>query len=97
MSTKSQVTAVFERFCKLYNLKTTATWSDADGKYSNDRIKLDYSPQFGGYRLDVVQVSTSERFFDDMGRRSAKEMIAYLQGLIAAKQSYSFENIVNNG
>lgn len=89
---------LFIRFTEVYNLKTTAT-RKADNPsqpdyYSNEFIKMDYNPSYGGYRMDVVLKGTAERFFSDMGRRTAKEMIAYLQGLIAAKQDYRFDNII---
>lgn len=90
---------LFTRFCEVYNLKTSATTRENKPSqkdfYSNEFIKLDYNPHYGGYRLDVVQTGTGERFFSTQSRRTAKEMIAYLAGLIDAKQPYNFEGILN--
>lgn len=95
----SQVKQLFETFCKVYNLKTSATTRRENPEqatyYSNEFIKIDYNSYYGGYRMDVVQKGTGERFFDSAERRTKSEMIAYLRGLIAAKQSYPFEGIVN--
>jgi hypothetical protein len=92
--TKKDVQTAFQRFCEAYNLKNSATWNQETKTYSNDFIKLDYNPIYGGFRLDVVQQNTGERFFDGMNRRNTKEMLSYLQGLLAAKEARNFENIV---
>lgn len=87
--TKSNVITVFKRFTSLYDLKTSAEIikSLQDGNYyTNDFIKLDFNSVYGGYRLDIVHKNTSESFFDGQSRKNAKEMIAYMQGLIAARQ-----------
>lgn len=94
MSTKKQIQIKFDLFCELYNLRTSAERTpDGPEYYSNDHIKLDYNPHYGGYRMDVVEATTGERFFDGMHRRSAKEMLAYLEGLISAKNEFSFRGI----
>jgi hypothetical protein len=92
---------LFVRFCEVYNLRTRENITlkrdnpSQPDYYSHEFIKMDYNPSYGGYRMDVVKKGTGERFFSDMGtRRSAKEMIAYLQGLLAAKHSYNFDGII---
>lgn len=96
----SQVKQLFETFCKAYNLKTSATTIRENPEqttfYSNDFIKMDFNPHYGGYRMDIVTKGTGERFFDSSERRTKSEMVAYLRGLITAKQSYPFEGIVNS-
>lgn len=91
---------LFIRFCEVYNLKTSAETRDKNPEqktyYSNDFIKLDYAPHYGGYRLDVVEKHTGERFFETSNRVSAKEMTAYLRGLIAAKTEWCFEKIAKS-
>ena len=99
MTTKQLVMYKFDIFCKLYNLKTSATTKAKNPTqkdfYSNEFIKMDYAPVYGGYRMDIVETGTGERFFDGQSRVSGKEMICYLNGLITAKNKYSFEGIVN--
>jgi hypothetical protein len=99
-TTKKDVQRLFETFCEVYNLKTSATTRQDNPAqkdfYSNEFIKLDYNPIYGGYRLDVVQTGTGERFFDNASRMSAKEMVCYLRGLLAAKHKYRFDGITNN-
>jgi len=95
-TTKKDVLYAFDNFCKVYNLKTSATVVKNDPAfngqyYSNEFIKLDYASCYGGYRLDIVEVGTGERFFDSASRRSTTEMISYLRGLLAAKNKYLFE------
>jgi hypothetical protein len=99
MTTKQLIADKFALFCKVYNLKTTATSKHCNPAqseyYSNDRVKLDYAPHYGGYRIDIIHTNTSESFFDKSGRLSAKEMICYLDGLIAAKNTNLFTLITN--
>ena len=91
---------LFTTFCKVYNLKTTAKHrDDVPGQttfYSNDFVTLDYAPHYGGYRIDIIETGTGQRDFYTNGRMTAKEMISFLKGLIAAKNAYLFEGIVND-
>lgn len=100
MTTKQLVQYKFELFCKLYNLKTKATSRQETPEqltfYSNDRVKLDFHPDYGGYRIDIILTDTSENFFDKANRLPAKEMICYLDGLIAAKNKYLFPDSIIN-
>lgn len=59
------------------------TCLDVDGSYINEYFKLDYNPNYGGYRIDKVHTDTSESWFWPTGgtRVSGKEMIAFLKGL----------------
>ena len=90
---------LFTRFCEVYNLKTSATTKRENPTqsdfYSNDFVKMDYVPQYGGYVIMKVHASTSQSSFDSYARMTAKEMIAYLKGLIAAKNSFCFDGITN--
>lgn len=91
---------LFVRFCEVYDLRTRESVTLKQDNptqtdyYSHEFIRLDYNPNYGGYRMDVVQKGTGERFFSTQSRRTAKEMIAYLVGLLDAKCIYNFENIV---
>lgn len=91
------VKSLFETFCKLYNLRTSAkTRNEVEGQisyYSNDFIKMDFNPHYGGYRIDIVEKGTGEDFFDGAGRKSKAEMCSYLRGLIAIKQNWILENL----
>ena len=90
---------LFTRFCQVYDLKTSATCKHDNPNqkdfYSNDFIKLDYAPIYGGYRLDIVHTYTGESHFSGSSRKSAKEMISYLSGLLDAKDVNNFKNITN--
>lgn len=91
---------LFQQFCKVYDLKTSATTRNENPSqkdyYSNDFVKMDYAPVYGGYVIRKVFKGTSEDGFDGLERRSAKEMIAFLKGLLAAKNHLNFEGITNN-
>lgn len=93
MTTNQLIKHKFEAFCKLYNLHTSAKVREDNNPktdyYSNSFVKMDYSPAYGGYRIDIVNTNTSERFFCGQGRLSGKEMICYLDGLIDAKSEYT--------
>jgi hypothetical protein len=92
---------LFKSVCEVYNLRTrenvTLRQDNPTQKdyYSHDFVKMDYTPQYGGYVIMVVNAGTSQKDFDGYTRRSAKEMIAYLRGLLAAKNEYIYEGIIN--
>lgn len=91
---------LFGTFCEVYNLQTSAETRAKNPEqstyYSNDFVKMDYNPHYGGYVIMKVHKGTSQSDFDGYGRKSAKEMIAYLRGLLAANANYCFEGIVKN-
>lgn len=101
MTTTQLIYDKFALFCKVYNLKTTAICKqDAPEQklfYSNDFVKIDCDSNYGGYRIDVIHQDTSESSFNGSYHRyKAQEMIAYLNGLLAAKNSDLFTDITNN-
>lgn len=70
--------------------------SDAEKRGKNEYISLDYAPVYGGYRLVLVQMPSFAHYgiFGGNGcepRRSAREMLAFLQGIISGM---SQQNIV---
>lgn len=92
---------LFQIVCKEYNLRTreqvTTRHDDPTQKefYSHDFVIMDYAPVYGGYVIMKVHAGTSQSDFDGYGRKTAKEMIAYLKGLLTAKNNYSFDGITN--
>lgn len=92
MSIHTQIQKQFTQFCKLYNLRN----SGEKGVYppAYDYIKLDFAPMYGGYRLDIIQTDGGEDHFDGQRRRTPKEMLSYLEGLISAKSEIAFRNII---
>jgi len=93
---------LFQIVCKEYNLRTreqvTTRHENPEQKefYSNDFVIMDYNPAYGGYVIMKVHAGTSQSDFDGYGRKTAKEMIAYLKGLLTAKNNYSFNGILNS-
>jgi len=91
---------LFTTFCEVYNLRTrdTVTLKRDNPQqpefYSNDFVKLDYEPAYGGYYIAIVYTTTAQGAFESLARKSSKEMIAFLKGLIAAKNEYNFKGIV---
>jgi hypothetical protein len=67
-----EIQGLFNLFIDLLNKKG----------YSTKGFKMDYNPIYGGYRIDIVNDNTSESDFDGLTRKSKKEMIAYLKGVI---------------
>lgn len=94
-----EVKALFNTFCKLYNLQTSATTRHENPEqkeyYSNDFVKMDYASCYGGYVMMIVHKGTSQSDFDGYSRKSKAEMCAYLRGMIASKQPYILETISN--
>ena len=92
-----EVSTLFEAFCKLYNLQTSATTRHENPEqkeyYSNDFVKMDHNSCYGGYVIMIVHKGTSQSDFDGYNRKSKSEMCAYIRGLLAAKQSYIQETI----
>ena len=93
-----EIKALFEEFCEAYNLQTSAKTRRENPEqkefYSNDFIKMDHNSEYGGYVLMIVHTTTSQSAFDSHSRKSKAEMCAYLQGLLAAKNSFKFEGII---
>ena len=89
------VKQVFDLFAKEYNLATTAEHNpNGIAFYSRSFIKLDYNTVTRTYGLEVVNESSSIRAFDGHNRFTAKEMIIYLRGLLAAKDADNFRGII---
>ena len=92
-----EVKALFDTFCKLYNLQTSATTRRENPEqkefYSNDFIKIDHNSCYGGYVLMIVHTTTSQSAFDSLSRRSKSEFCSYLRGLLAANDSFKFNGI----
>lgn len=90
MTTQARVKYLFDRFCSIYNLRNDGEVLPEEVKgivYKEPFLKLD---QFGGYRLMIIRQDTSETYFDGAGRKTASEMINYLNGLIDAKTNEKF-------
>ncbi len=91
---------LFTAFCEAYNLRTrvdvTLKRDNPEQKefYSHYFVSLDYNPHYGGYYIAVVYPTTAQGTFDTQTRKNSKEMIAYLRGLLAAKEVRNFEDIV---
>lgn len=66
--------------------------SDAEKKEKSEFLALDYAPIYGGYRLVLVSMPSFSHsgIFGGTGceaRRSAGEMLSFLQGIIAGIDS----------
>lgn len=87
----NEVQQLFNRVCEVYNLPQTAKRKidnpEQKDYYSNDFYKLDYASCYGGYSFRKVMTGTGEDFAFNTGmrRRSKKEAIEFLSGLLAAK------------
>jgi hypothetical protein len=91
--TRGDVTELFHRFCKVYNLRTTSEITgDNTSKdfYKEPFISLEF---YQGYRITIVNTNSSESYFDSAGRKTASEMCAFLSGLLQAKDMDNFKRI----
>ena len=50
--------------------------------YAIDWLSLNLNSVYGGYRMEIVLTRSGHQDFDGMGRKTNKEMIAYLRGLL---------------
>lgn len=48
-TSKSEVLAVFERFCKVHGFKKAAAWNDVGG------LELDHNSVYGGWCINKVE------------------------------------------
>lgn len=76
-----EIMNLFNQLALKLNMPTSAEHIRGKG-YANEFLKMDFNSIYGGYRLDVVEKSTGERFFDGSSRMSKSEMISYLRGLL---------------
>jgi hypothetical protein len=89
MAKQKEIKQLFLQFCTLYKFATESevgNKSKGEQFYKNEFIKLDYNPAYGGYRIDIVEKGTSERFFSTQSRFKAREMELYISALIYAKK-----------
>lgn len=63
-------------------------------QYSHSFITMDYNAAYGGYVIEIVHPNTSTSHFGSSARKTKAEMLAYLNGLIDAKNAYNFETII---
>jgi hypothetical protein len=84
---RKRIQHLFGEFTKTAGLPTKAKWRPKKREHSRDFVNLDYNPNYGGYRFDIVKKSTGETFFAGSKRRSPKEMEAYLEGLVHGAQT----------
>lgn len=80
--TKGMIIRKFKLFTTEAKIPISAKWMPKKHQYSRRYLKLDYNKYYGGWRMDWVNKNTSESFFSGMSRRSSKEMLSYLDGLL---------------
>jgi hypothetical protein len=81
MKNKELVKYLFADACKLLKMPTTSE-RGTNTYYKNEYLKLDYNSIYGGYVIRKVLKGTGEQDFDGSTRKTLKEMISYLRGLI---------------
>lgn len=79
---KSELVQLFERAAELLNLPITATFNQETREYDHKYLHLDFASCYGGYRLEIVNTNTGQSEFDSLTRKTKREMIHYLRGLI---------------
>lgn len=91
---KSIIQNAFNLFCKVYNLRTEGETTNSENPkepfYKEAFVKMDY---WQGYRITIVNKDTSESNPFGSGRKTAREMYEYIQGLLAAKVPDNFNRI----
>lgn len=50
--------------------------------YKNEWLFMDYNSIYGGYIIMIVLRGTGQSYFDSSSRKSSKEMISYLRGVL---------------
>ena len=85
MTTRKKIDYLFNQVAELTGYPTKGIRNET-GKdheyYQNEWLKMDYASVYGGYRITIVMKSTGEQEFDSLDRKTAKEMLHYLRGLL---------------
>lgn len=77
-----QLKSLFGQLASELKMPTSAKFDQVKKEYEHEWLKLDFAPLYGGYRLDIVEVGTGERYYSYSNRLSAKEMVCYIQGIL---------------
>ncbi len=81
----NEIKELFEEFAQLAGYKTSSERIKKPTKgnyYKNEFIIMSHAPIYGGYVINIVLRTTGQRDFDGYTRKTKKEMINYLRGLI---------------
>ena len=81
MATKKQIESKFLNVCKMYGLKTSSE-RGVNSYYRNSFYVLEYN-RYYGYQIQKIDKGTE--CVDFTPRMNAKEIYAYMQGLINAR------------
>lgn len=83
----NEIKELFERVAELTGYETKGERNDRTKDktktyYKKDFLHMDYNSIYGGYVLMIVLKSTGETAFGSYERKTKKEMISYLRGII---------------
>lgn len=81
-----EIKELFEEFAQLAGYKTSSEQMKRPNKnnhyYKNEFIIMSHASVYGGYVINIVLRGTGQTDFDGYTRKTKKEMIEYLRGLI---------------